>query len=390
MARFDHGWVKVYRQHAEVDFGNDGYVFAIYVKLTLWANLKETKVKNGGKYVAVPRGSILTSIKEIETSTRFHRDTIRRALKWLTANSFITSQRLYNAVLISISSFDALQTNPQENKTQENAEKSDGGRHESLEECHTNTVFPKNDEKIQKNSTHTNTAHPTPTRDTPENENSHGHHDQHRDQHRFSPHTTHIEEERIKNKRNKTKTTRVRAREVESVEELDFDLIWKSIQTWLATKTEEDPNGEWAFTEWNRLSCDDQRRLMLEMGYPEDTITYAIGADSNGKPPPLDEKLIGAIWHQSAKKIEGRFVFKPSEFSKAAVKISQELALTLEQTQDFLKFIYRRKAGDSYYARHFSNPKCIDRVFSNGRLIETAYSDFINERVVDIRSRRSS
>lgn len=129
MARFDQGWVKLYRQHSEVDFGNDGHISWIYYKLMAWANLRETKVKHGKDQISIPRGGVLTSYTELSDATKFERRIVRRCIEWLVKHKYVSVCNIWNATIVTIAGYDFYQTNLSTTQPCESSEIENGGDH---------------------------------------------------------------------------------------------------------------------------------------------------------------------------------------------------------------------------------------------------------------------
>ncbi len=101
MARFDNGWFKLNRSDV-FRFEGDGYTTMVFALLNCWANLKDRQKKRGAKEITIKRGDVLTSIAEIANFTGFAKDTVRRALTFMTKNGTLVSQRVYHGMLITI------------------------------------------------------------------------------------------------------------------------------------------------------------------------------------------------------------------------------------------------------------------------------------------------
>lgn len=136
MARFDQGWVKLHRQHSEVDFGNDGYISWIYYKLMLWANLQETKIKNGKDQITVPRGGVVTSLIDLSEATGFNRKIVRRCIEWLVKHNYISYIKFWNGALITITGYEFFQTKGDSTKPCETSETENGGEHGGQQGVH--------------------------------------------------------------------------------------------------------------------------------------------------------------------------------------------------------------------------------------------------------------
>jgi Fe2+ or Zn2+ uptake regulation protein len=100
--RFNKGWVKSYREYSSGRFGDDGYIIAIYTILTHWANIEKSEARINGMVFEIPIGSVLTSIAEIETATKFSRQTVRRVLLFLENSGLLKTSKLHNSRLVAV------------------------------------------------------------------------------------------------------------------------------------------------------------------------------------------------------------------------------------------------------------------------------------------------
>jgi len=100
--RFNRGWVKLWRQVLFEDFNGDGCSLAVYMTLTGMANLKPSTAKKGKKTVHVGIGSALTSTVELSCRLGFCRSTVSRCLDFLATNRYISINKTYNGILVSV------------------------------------------------------------------------------------------------------------------------------------------------------------------------------------------------------------------------------------------------------------------------------------------------
>lgn len=81
--RFTNGWVKIHRKCLFGDIGQNPICLALWVKLLGWANLADTKLVRNGAQVTIPRGSLVTSTRQIADDFGISQPTIRRWLLYL-------------------------------------------------------------------------------------------------------------------------------------------------------------------------------------------------------------------------------------------------------------------------------------------------------------------
>lgn len=83
MARFNGGWVKIYREVLNSDIGKHPTRFSLFMHLIAMANIEESWVDWKGKPRRCPRGSLVTSLRELSKVTGADTKMIERQLRYL-------------------------------------------------------------------------------------------------------------------------------------------------------------------------------------------------------------------------------------------------------------------------------------------------------------------
>lgn len=98
MARQNSGFVLLHRKLNTSAIGRDGYACAIWMKLIMWANWKESRLD--GKTIEI--GQLVTGIDELSEHTGFHRSTVSRKLKLMEEESMLVRFKRPKGTLITI------------------------------------------------------------------------------------------------------------------------------------------------------------------------------------------------------------------------------------------------------------------------------------------------
>ncbi len=106
MARFDGGWVKIYRKLIEGDIGQNANRFSLFIKLVGWANLKDSTVEWSGKPRVCPRGSLVTSVTQLAEKVGCDKKTIRKQLDYLARRESIRIEKSHDGTFITIPNFE--------------------------------------------------------------------------------------------------------------------------------------------------------------------------------------------------------------------------------------------------------------------------------------------
>lgn len=112
MARFDGGWIKIYRALGEGDIPQRStFTLGLFVKLLIMANWKESKAYFGGRQVVLKPGQLLTGLRELspeaDEDPYLHR--ARRSLSYLELTGRIQQAVSNRGRLITINNWDAYQ-----------------------------------------------------------------------------------------------------------------------------------------------------------------------------------------------------------------------------------------------------------------------------------------
>jgi hypothetical protein len=121
MARFDRGWVKIYRSLADEDFAQASpFLLGVFVKLLLWAYYKPGKVLFAGKPQELAPGQLITGLRDLspdlEEDPYLHR--VRTALRYLETRGTITQATSNQGRLITICNWDEYQRGDDEESKQ--------------------------------------------------------------------------------------------------------------------------------------------------------------------------------------------------------------------------------------------------------------------------------
>lgn len=112
MARFDNGWIKIYRSLFEGDIPQHGlFTAGVFVRLLLMANWKESKACVAGKQVIIKPGQVLTGLRDIAYDEKEdpHLNKVRRSLSYLSDTGRIQQEITSKGRLITICNWDVYQ-----------------------------------------------------------------------------------------------------------------------------------------------------------------------------------------------------------------------------------------------------------------------------------------
>jgi DNA-binding transcriptional regulator YhcF (GntR family) len=107
--RFTGGWVKLWRSMDSHWTGQDGWSWAIFTKLIMWAYYKDKKTLVNGKVTEIKRGQVVTSAAEIANKLGFHRSTVEKRLKMFEEEGMIEQQVSFHGRIITILNYDKYQ-----------------------------------------------------------------------------------------------------------------------------------------------------------------------------------------------------------------------------------------------------------------------------------------
>jgi hypothetical protein len=117
VARFESGWIKVYRRAFLEDLGDNPYLFSIWVGLLSMATRWPTKIQWNGERREVPAGSVLFGLKELATRWSCSRTTILKWLRYLESSERIILETCTRGCLATILNFEAYQLSDSDART---------------------------------------------------------------------------------------------------------------------------------------------------------------------------------------------------------------------------------------------------------------------------------
>lgn len=105
MARFNGGWVKIYRSAILGDIGASFLRLGLFQTLLCFANIQSSTVSWKGKPRKLERGELVTSLKELAELGECHRSTILRHLEYLRIRETIIYEKSYSGLYIKINNY---------------------------------------------------------------------------------------------------------------------------------------------------------------------------------------------------------------------------------------------------------------------------------------------
>ncbi len=149
MARHMGGWVKIYRALVNGDIGNNPYRFTLFSKLIGWANLKETWVEWNGKPRKCPRGSLVTSLKELADSMECSKDTVNRQLLYLQLRQSVVFEKSSHGLFVTIPNYEEYQSQDASGLTETEREPDSSSTHAEREPEHNEERKNKRNKEIK-------------------------------------------------------------------------------------------------------------------------------------------------------------------------------------------------------------------------------------------------
>lgn len=110
MARFDQGWIKMYRSAVEGDIGSNAYCLSLFVRLLSWANLRPTTIRFNGAPREIPRGALVVGVRELASAVGCGRETVHRHLQYLERRDTICREVGTEGTLITVKNFERYQS----------------------------------------------------------------------------------------------------------------------------------------------------------------------------------------------------------------------------------------------------------------------------------------
>lgn len=110
VARFQNGWVKIYRSAWENDLGDNPILFALWSTLLIMATWRPSKVRWMGKQRELPPGSVVLGLKELSDKWGCSRSVLQKHLHYLCGTGRIALESCSRGTLITICNWDQYQS----------------------------------------------------------------------------------------------------------------------------------------------------------------------------------------------------------------------------------------------------------------------------------------
>lgn len=117
MARFNNGWVKLYRSVMEGDLKDNPYLLALWSWLLAAATWRETKLLDGGKQRTLPAGSVVFGISELAETWKCSKATVSKWAHYLHDTKRISLEVRTSGCIATIRNWDVYQGNEDEVRT---------------------------------------------------------------------------------------------------------------------------------------------------------------------------------------------------------------------------------------------------------------------------------
>lgn len=111
VARFDGGWIKVYREIIGTDISKNPTRLSLFIHLVAFANIEETWVEWNGKPRVCPRGSLVTSYRELAREIGTDKGTVERQLKYLALRDTVVVETETRGTFITVKNYSEYQDN---------------------------------------------------------------------------------------------------------------------------------------------------------------------------------------------------------------------------------------------------------------------------------------
>jgi len=109
MPRFNNGFIKLHRTIMDGDLATHNAIFALFVRLIIMANWRETKIYWSGKQIVLPPGSVVCGGEELAEKLQVSRRTLRRYLSYLTDTSRIAQLTNSQGTIVTILNYSKYQ-----------------------------------------------------------------------------------------------------------------------------------------------------------------------------------------------------------------------------------------------------------------------------------------
>lgn len=117
MARFNSGWIKLYRGAADGDLGQNAFLWALWITILTWATWRPSKIRWRGKQREIPPGSVVLGIKEIADRWDCSRSVIQKHLHYLHDTGRIVLETCSRGTLITVCNWKEYQSNDSDSES---------------------------------------------------------------------------------------------------------------------------------------------------------------------------------------------------------------------------------------------------------------------------------
>lgn len=109
VARFEGGWVKLYRSAVTEDIGANPNCLALWIHLLSLASVYESKTRLNGEQIGIVPGTIVTGIHDLAEMSGIPKSTIHRQLKYLEQTQRIVRKSGNEGSIITICNWEKYQ-----------------------------------------------------------------------------------------------------------------------------------------------------------------------------------------------------------------------------------------------------------------------------------------
>lgn len=117
MARFNNGWIKLWRRASEGDLADNVYLWGLWNWLLHSATWKQTSVIWQGKRRDIPAGSVVFGITELAEKWECSKSTISKWLRYLELSERIAIDTCPRGTLVTILNWDVYQSHATQEQT---------------------------------------------------------------------------------------------------------------------------------------------------------------------------------------------------------------------------------------------------------------------------------
>lgn len=109
MARFNNGWIKVYRSMGDGDLAENPILLALWIRLLTWATWKSSKVLWNGEQREIPAGSVVFGFRELAAQWGCSAKTIHKWAHYLHSTKRIALETSTHGSLATICNWEIYQ-----------------------------------------------------------------------------------------------------------------------------------------------------------------------------------------------------------------------------------------------------------------------------------------